>query len=136
MELTRLSDNATLQLSDDLLWVDEHQWTPATAKTDYTITGALVIQSAVRQRGRTITLSSAEDMAWLTRQKLDTLYAFASEPLSATSGRFRLTLEDARTFIVAFRHADGAIDAAPVLGFPARRPTDPYRVTIRLMEIE
>jgi hypothetical protein len=46
-----------------------------------------------------------------------------------------LTLRDARVFTVAFRHADTAIEAEPVLGFPARADTDFYRISLRLMQL-
>jgi len=55
--------------------------------------------------------------------------------LDAVSGRFELTLTDARVFTVAFRHGDGALEAEPVTGFPARSETDFYRITLKLMQI-
>lgn len=135
MYLKNLSDGTRLWLSDDLLWSDEHAWTPAVATVSYLITGALMVQSASRQAGRAITLVGAPDMAWITRGELATLYAWAAVPLGATTGRFELTLTDGRVLTVAFRHADTAIEAEPVMGFPARVTTDFYRLTLRLMEI-
>ena len=64
-----------------------------------------------------------------------TVHAWASVPLSAATGRFALTLADTRTFTVAFRHAETAIEAEPVIGFPARSESDYYRLTLRLMQI-
>ena len=135
MHLKNLSDAAALMLPDDLLWTDEHAWTPAVASTAYLLTGALLVQSASRQAGRPITLTGAVDMAWVPRASVSTLHAWASVPLSAAAGRFELTLADARVFTVAFRHAETAIEAEPVLGFPARSESDYYRLTLRLMQI-
>ena len=135
MELRQLSSGLTLTLPDDLLWADEHAWTPAVASTTYLITGALLVQSATRQAGRPITLVGPSDMAWVTRATVATLHTWAAAPLAAASGRFELTLRDARVFTVAFRHADTAIDAEPVLGFPAQSDTDFYRITLRLMQL-
>jgi hypothetical protein len=42
---------------------------------------------------------------------------------------------DGLMFTVAFRHADGAIEAEPVTGFPARNDNDFYRITLKLMQI-
>ena len=67
MQLKNLSNEVALPLPDDLLWSDEHAWTPAVATVSYLITGALLIQSATRQAGRPITLVGAPDMAWVTR---------------------------------------------------------------------
>ena len=57
MQLKNLDTGVALPLPDDLLWSDEHAWSPAVANASYLITGALLIQSATRQAGRPITLS-------------------------------------------------------------------------------
>ena len=57
MQLKNLATGVALPLPDDLLWSDEHAWSPAVASTSYLITGALLIQSATRQAGRPITLA-------------------------------------------------------------------------------
>jgi hypothetical protein len=79
------------------------------------------------------------DMAWVTRALVGSLQAWAAVPLATTTtsstGRFELTLADARVFTVAFRHFETAIEAEPVTGFPARAASDFYRLTLRLMEI-
>ncbi len=135
MELKNLATEAALLLPDDLLWSDEHAWTPAVSSVSYLITGALLVQSATRQAGRPITLAGPTDMAWVTRATLETLRNWAAVALSDTTGRFALTLADGRVFTVAFRHQDTAIEAEPVLGIPARSDADFYRLTLRLMEI-
>ena len=135
MELKNLATGAALLLPDDLLWSDEHAWTPAVSSVSYLITGALLVPSATRQAGRPITLVGPADMAWVTRTTLETLRSWAAVALSDTSGRFVLTLADGRVLTVAFRHQDTAIEAEPVLGIPARSDADFYRLTLRLMEI-
>ncbi len=135
MKLKNLATEVALLLPDDLLWSDEHAWTPAVSSVSYLITGALLVQSATRQAGRTITLVGPADMAWVTRATLETLRSWAAVPISDTSGRFALTLPDGRAFTVVFRHQDTAIEAEPVLGIPARSDADLYRLTLRFMEI-
>ena len=135
MQLKNLATGVVLLLPDDLLWSDEHSWSPATSSVSYLITGALLVQSALKQAGRPMTLTGAQDMAWVTRSCVETLYDWAAAPLGADSGRFELTLFDTRIFNVAFRHAEGAIEAEPVTGFTARSNADFYRVTLKLMQI-
>jgi hypothetical protein len=135
MQLKNLSDAVTLLLPDDLLWSDEHAWSPALSSVSYLLNGALLVQSAVRQAGRPITLVGALDMAWVTRAVVGSLQLWAAVPLAGSTGRFELTLADARVFTVAFRHFETAIEAEPVTGFPARAESDFYRLTLRLMEI-
>jgi hypothetical protein len=60
MQLKNLADNAVLVLPDDLLWTDEHAWTPAVAAVSYLLTGALLVESAARQAGRPITFVAAD----------------------------------------------------------------------------
>ncbi len=131
MHLTSLPDKTMLTLPDDLLWSDEHVWTPATAAVSYLLTGALLIETATRQRGRPITLVSGSDMGWVQRQTIDQLYAWAAQP----SRRLLLTLRDRRQFNVGFRHHETAMEAEPVQGFVTGHPGDYYRLTLRLMEL-
>lgn len=135
MELKNLADEVVLLLPDDLLWSDEHAWSPVVSAASYLLTGALLIQSATRLAGRPITLVGAPDMAWVSRATVEQLRSWAALALTDSTGRFRLTLADGRAFTVAFRHDDTALEAEPVLGFPARSDADLYRLTLRLMEI-
>lgn len=135
MELKNLADNTTLTLPDDLVWVDEHTWSPVVMSTSYLLDGALLIQTGTRQAGRPITLQADPELAWVTRAVVQQLYAWASVPVSDTAGRFRLTLRDSRSYTVVFRHSEGAIESAPVLGVPALSDTDYYHVTLRFMEV-
>ena len=135
MQLTNLDAGVALPLPDDLLWSDEHTWSPVVSSVSYLITGALLVQSATRQAGRDITLVGAADMAWVTRSVVNLLRDWAALPLDSVTGRFELTLMDGRVFTVAFRHADGALEAEPVTGFPARSDFDFYRITLKLMQI-
>ena len=135
MQLKNLSTEVDLVLPDDLLWSDEHNWSPTVASTSYLITGALLIQSATRQAGRPITLVGAPDMAWVTRATVEQLRAWAAAPVGSATGRFELTFQDGRTFTVVFRHAEAPIEAEPVLGIPAQDDAALYRLTLRFLEI-
>jgi len=101
MQLKNLDTGVALPLPDDLLWSDEHAWSPAVANASYLITGALLIQSATRQAGRPITLVGAPDMAWVTRAAIEQLRAWAAIPVGGSTGRFELTFADGRVFTVA-----------------------------------
>ena len=135
MHLKNLATGVALPLPNDLLWTDEHAWSPAVTAVSYLLTGALLVQSATKQTDRPITLVGPSGMAWVTRAAVNQLHGWAAAPLAAGSGRFELTLRDARVFTVAFRHQDAAIEAEPVLGFPAQANTDFYRITLQLMQI-
>lgn len=135
MQLKNLATAVALSLPDDLLWSDEHAWSPAVVNASYLITGALLIQSATRQAGRPITLVGAPDMAWVTRATVEQLRAWAAIPVGDSTGRFELTFADGRVFTVVFSHQEVAIEAEPVLGIPARSSGDFYRLTLRFLEV-
>lgn len=133
MILQHLTSLATLTLSHDLLWTDEHGWSPVAANAEYTLTGALIVESAVRLTGRPITLSAPDpSMAWHTRAIVDMLLVWAGVP----GQQFRLTIDDGRSFTVVFRHHDApAMEAKPVRGFPSYEADDYWQVSLKLMEI-
>lgn len=135
MLLTNLTTNEQLTLPDDLIWQDEYNWAPTVSSVSYTITGAMIVQSAAKQAGRYISLVGPADMAWVTRATVETLYDWASITLSDTDGRYELTLSDSRQFTVAFRHDDTPVEAEPVLGIAAKSDQDFYRLTLRLLEL-
>jgi len=47
-----------IQIPRGMVWVDEFDWNPVEKSIEYSITGALLIDSGVRLAGRTITLQA------------------------------------------------------------------------------
>jgi hypothetical protein len=134
MQLKNLSDEVALPLPDDLLWTDEHAWTPTVASTSYLITGALLIQSATRQAGRPITLVGAADMAWVTRD------GRATACMGVHPGRHdcRALRADLGRRTVLHGGLPPRRDADRVgarAGIPARADTDFYRLTLKFLEL-
>ena len=85
-----------LTLPQGLRWADEFDWSPlAQQATEYSLTGALIVQQAVKQAGRPITLEGGREFAWLTRTEVAALKALLDAGEEMT-----LTLHDARTFTV------------------------------------
>lgn len=114
-------------------WIDEFDWSPVVSEQAYSITGALLIDSAERQAGRPITLQASEDRGWngMTRAVLQQLYALTVTP----GAQYPLQLDDGRSFTVIFRPAEEPITARP-LGDNESPPDDwPYIITLRLTEI-
>ena len=73
-------NGTTAALSDRLQWTDEYDWSPVEQSTEYSTTGALLVDVAMKQAGRSITLEGADTAAWLTRAVCDTLQAWAALP--------------------------------------------------------
>ena len=120
-----------IELPEDIEWTDEYKWSPTVETNTYTLTGSLVIETATRQAGRPITLAGQSN-TWILRGVLKSLKALADTPGTTLT----LTLNDAREFTVAFRHADApAIDAAPIVWLRDYDDAWPYTITIKLIEV-
>src|SRR5574337_37607 len=121
----------TLTLPDDLLWVDEHQWSPVRQALTPTLTGALVVEAAALQAGRPITLKGDVTWGWMPRTALETLRGWSATPGLAAVLNLRGIDHD-----VMFRHHDApALEAQPIVDYLDPDNADWYAVTLKLMEI-
>lgn len=116
-------------LPGDLRWADEFAWSPLVQQTEYSLTGALIVQEAVKQAGRPITLEAKQEGLWVTRATVLELRALAETP--GWSGT--LTLHDGRTFTVCFR--EDRISAEPVRHIAPLESGDAYTMTLKLMTV-
>lgn len=121
----------SVTLPDDLDWVDEYDWSPVVQTAEYLLTGSLLVEAAVRQAGRPVTLRGAENRAWVTRADLDILQQLAALP----GEEMTLTLLGRDPITVMFRHQDGAIEATPVDAPVPPAEDDVFYVTLKLMEV-
>ncbi len=113
-----------------MVWVDEFDWHAVEKATDYGLTGKLLIDIAVRQAGRSITLQGVDDAGWIQRSVLQQLYTLAADP----GATYALQLADARTFNVQFAPGN-PIEARPVGRPELPRAAHPYAATVRLIEV-
>jgi len=115
----------------DLVWGDEFSWSKIEQSAEYSLAGSLIIETGEKLAGRPITLEGTETIGWITRSDLLVLQALAEDP----ERQMVLTLDDARTFDVVFRHQDRGIEARSVLAYSDPDPDDYYSIIIRLMEV-
>ncbi len=120
----------TLQIPRGMLWIDEFDWVPVEMSTEYSITGALLIDEAEMLAGRPITLQAVETQGWFRRVNLRALHALAS----VVGATYVFTHADGRAFNVKF--APGNRLQAQPIGRP-ELPSDnnPYIATVRLIEV-
>lgn len=119
-----------LHLPRGLVWVDEFNWLPIDKTMEYGTAGALLVDVAVRQAGRTITLQAQADAGWITRSVLASLHELAADPLT----QHLLTLADGREFTVIFS-GQNAIAATPVARPELPHDDYPYVITLQLIEV-
>lgn len=120
----------TIQLPDDLSWVDEFDWTPTKQSESFSLTGALIVETATKQAGRTITLFGSEEAGWITRGVLNQIYAKLSQ-----SQAMVLTLNDARVINVRFSHNQKPIDARSIVDYATPDDNDFYSITLRFIAV-
>lgn len=119
-----------VSLPGDLRWTDEYDWSTVARAMDYSLTGAPIIEEAVKQAGRPVTLAGADDLAWIDDATLAGLWTLANSP----NWQGTLILADSRTFPVAFR--EEGINAKPVVFCaPGGAREGWWQVTIKLQTV-
>ncbi|MFA7239368.1 MAG: hypothetical protein WC091_04590 [Sulfuricellaceae bacterium] len=127
--MTFTLDTVSLPLS--MKWTDEFAWGAVAAKSEYSLTGALLVQASRKLAGRPITLAAEEDSGWCPRATV-----LAAQSLADMPGReMTLTLPDGRTFTVIFRPGEVAVEAKPILPKAIPLADDWYVMTLRLTQI-
>lgn len=126
MAITLTYNTTTIELPEDLQWVDEHDWVTVREDVQYTLTGSVVITTNKVQAGRPITLQGGDDYAWINEDAISSIRALAEADATMT-----LTIND-RSFRVRFRYGDGAISATRI--FPGIEWFN--NVIIRLREVQ
>lgn len=115
----------TVALADDAVWLDEFSWQPVLQRTEYSITGALVVDALAKQAGQPITL----DSRWLPYASVAQLEAWKAMPAQVFSLLYRGVTSN-----VVFDHERGAMDAAPVVDYAQPAAADLYAVTLRFLK--
>lgn len=109
MSITLTYNGTTAHISDRLDWTDEYDWSPVEQATTHSTTGALLVDVAVKQAGRPITLVGTDTKAWITRALCETLQAWSALP----GVQLALVLRG-QTYQVLFDHGRGGFAAQPV----------------------
>ena len=104
-----------LRLPDALQWADEFSWTGSEVVHTLTSGGRLVVYAkrALGENGRPITLEDVEESAWITRDDVNTLHAWAMDP----ERQMTLLLHDGSVRTVLFRLPDQPVIEAPMRWF-------------------
>ena len=120
-----------ITLPEQLSWADEFTWQRVVQSTEYTTTGALVIDTWTKQSGRPITLAGSETRAWCERGTLITLRSWAEQP----GIQYTLTGLRGVSRTVIFDQSSAPINADPILDYVDPSDSDPYAVTLKLIEL-
>ncbi len=132
MSITLTHAGTTLDLSDRLAWTDEFGWSPVEQSTEYSTTGALLVDVATKQAGRPITLEGKETATWISRATCLAIEAWAKLP----GAQFELVLRGLPR-VVMFDQARTGFEAAPLhkLLDGQESPEQIFLPTFRFLEL-
>ena len=130
--MSTLSVGATsVTLPDSLMWSDEFQWAAQEQTVSRSVTGALIVRTALKLAGRPITLAAEDDSSgWVRRAVVLQIATWANTPGQILTLNMRGVTRN-----VIFRVSEQAFDARPVVAFEDVDADDFYHLTLRLMEI-
>lgn len=111
-----------VELPGDLAWPDQYAWQAAEVTTEYSLTGAVLTEISVKQAGRPITLTGADNRGWASRATVASLKA-----LQAAGASCALSLRG-ESFTVLIE----SVDAAPLWDFAD--DSDAVALTLKLIE--
>jgi hypothetical protein len=126
-----------LSLPDDLIWIDEYDFSPVKQTVTTAVDGSLIVEAAAQAEGQTagqkagrpITLAGGDDYAWIERAILEQIRAKQYQPGLVMS----LTLRGV-TYSVLFVQPDG-IAARPVIDYNTPDDSDWYTVTLKFIVV-
>lgn len=131
MTISITDGTISVDLPEDMFWVDQHSWTPVEQSVATSITGAAIVDIGVRTAGRPITLVSDEAHAWMTYAVVTQLKTWADSP----GKQLTLSLRNAN-FTVMFRHQEKpAVDVSSVIDYSTPDAQDWFFGTLKFMEV-
>jgi hypothetical protein len=113
-------------LPADLAWPDRYAWQPVVVNTEYSLTGALILQSAEKLSGRPITLQGTNNRAWATRATVEAIRTLQA----VADATYTLSLEG-QSYTVAIM----AVTAEPLWDLAPASNTDYCAMTIEMVEV-
>lgn len=131
MSITLSVGAATITLPPDLIWTDQHTWSPVSQAYAPAITGAAIIDVGVKTAGRPITLTGDVSHSWLRYDVVVQLKAWAALP------ECQMTLNiNGTPFSVLFRHYEPpAVDLVPVVDYSIPDAADWFYGQLKFMEL-
>lgn len=118
--------STTVTLPDDAIWLDEFAWPPVVQRTEYSVTGALLVDAAAKAAGQPMTI----DCRWVAYSLLQTLQTWRALPGQTFTLFFRGV-----SHTVIFDHQAGAIEATPVVDYAVPAAADLWAMTLRFLKV-
>lgn len=124
-----------INLPIGLTWRNQFDWSPVQQKQVRSVTGANLIHTGIKTKGRPLELSGGDDAGWVTRSELETLHAMLNENSAMTLTLWDNDRSTSVIISVKFDHNKTPIEAEPILDFEDMAYTDFYSLTLRFITI-
>ncbi len=121
-----------LALPDDLIWVDEFEYTDVVQNQQRSLTGALLVQESTKLKGRSIQLQGDDTSGWATRATIVSLQALVD-----TVDNDMVLVIHGVSYTVRFNRSGGTspVVARPIIDCTNPDAQDPYSVKVSLMTV-
>lgn len=113
-----------IELPNDLAWPDRYSWQSVAVNVEHSLTGAALVSSSEKLAGRPITLQSADNRAWVSRETVDAL-----KILQADAGATYSLSVRGESYDVVIQ----SVEATPL--YDLADDSDACVVTIKLIEV-
>lgn len=130
MTTTLTRSSTTLTLPDHLLWPNEFNWTATQANQQYSVGGALLVNTGTKLAGRPITLQGGADHGWAQRGQALTLRSWADDPASTMTLVYRGT-----TYSVRFAATEAPFTFTPKVDYSNPIDTDVGFFSLQLVTL-
>lgn len=123
----------SIELPEDMIWVNEFEFTPIEQNRSRSITGAQIIQEQQKFYGQPITLVAGPDYAWVRYLDIEGLIFLRNQ----IGLKMDFTHTDGRQFKVMFDHSSGRpVDPKRVSEYGPRDDDTMHSLTLRLITVE
>lgn len=120
-----------ITLPDDLVWSDEHNWSPVRQSIDKSLNGALIVQESAQLKGKFITLVG-DQTVWVTKATLELLEVKANTPNLTMSLDYWGTVVN----VIFLRSGDKSpIQSKQIVELANPDNDHIYSIVIKLMEV-
>jgi len=115
---------AGVDLHEDFIWINEFKESAVAQKKKPSLSGALIVRSTIKIKGRIIILHADDLSGWIKRSTVKALQTKLLDVLPMI-----LTLNDGRTFNVMFDAENTPINAEPIIDYSDPEDTDNSALT-------
>lgn len=112
-----------IELSNDLVWSDQYNWSPVHQTTSRAVDGTLIVEVGTKLKGRRISLVGESNVGWMPRSVIESVYSKAS-----TAGLVMTLNYKGFSTSVIFDHENEAIEVEQAMGYCNPQSNDWIRV--------